>query len=132
MERLPSTSPPAHIIIVLCALPCLQYENLTNAANTMGALRDVKRFLGIAKALPNDELPMANARHQTKQVGGGECRAVLHWFGLVDPSDAPQRRAAGGGCGAPDQAGGLRCAVQHCAALLWAGGSQCGAGKAAA
>ncbi len=34
----------------------------------MGALRDLKRFLGVAKALPNDELPVRNARHQTKQV----------------------------------------------------------------
>ena len=36
----------------------------------MGALRDLKRWLGVAKALPNDELPVSNARHQTKQVRG--------------------------------------------------------------
>ncbi|KAI7837039.1 hypothetical protein COHA_009116 [Chlorella ohadii] len=56
-----------------------QYENLTATENTMGALRDLKRWLGVAKALPNDELPVSNARHQTKQTEGWPMLRWQYW-----------------------------------------------------
>ncbi|KAL4429840.1 hypothetical protein ABPG77_010957 [Micractinium sp. CCAP 211/92] len=40
----------------------LQYENLTDASRMRGALRDVKRFVGIDTKLPHDDLGLHNSR----------------------------------------------------------------------
>jgi hypothetical protein len=60
-----------------------QYENLTSPDNMQGALRDLKRFLGVAKALPSDQLPVSNARHQTKQTDGWPIKR-WEYFKLVE------------------------------------------------
>ncbi len=51
-----------------------QYENLTDGSRMRGALRDVKRFVGIDAKLPHDDLGLHNSR---KGVSPARLPAVL-------------------------------------------------------
>lgn len=56
------------------AKPTPQYENLTSTEHMAGALSDIKRFLGVARKLPSEELGLYNYRHQDHAVS-----LYLYW-----------------------------------------------------
>jgi hypothetical protein len=78
---------PAFPCCPLCALPVLQYENLTGAGMKT-ALRGIKRFMDLDAKFPSDDLGLKNSRRQDHVSLGGAApawggRRGVVYFGVV-------------------------------------------------
>ncbi|PSC69269.1 snurportin-1 [Micractinium conductrix] len=81
----------------------VQYENMTSSATSPSVLQDIKRYLGVDPALPDQDLGMANTREvhlqrkgalQEGQQAGGWRMTKKQYQGLVDHVRPDAQRVA--------------------------------------
>lgn len=69
-----------HLGARAAALPCPQFERLTNRLSMAGAMQKLKGFLEIDPHLPSDSLPLTNWKHKRGDENSVSPLGCMAWL----------------------------------------------------